>query len=180
MDHLAVEAVHDAGLPNCVAWPARDVIVVIVIFHTRCRLHIATGLRTALMRRHLSHLAIRQLDSLSRLTTAQLVQNVPWVFGEQGVGSRSTPIDSKDSERYYMQGLLCPEPSPNYAQPYYAQSPCIPDHSQSMLFVAYNSTYGTQSTGIGKGTFIMSTRDCGRMGLMPSPISSTDRICTGL
>lgn len=26
-------------------------------------------------------------------------------------------------------------------------------------------------------TFIMSTRDCGRMGLMPSPISSTDNIC---
>ena len=26
-------------------------------------------------------------------------------------------------------------------------------------------------------TFIMSTRDWGRMGLMPSPISSTDRIC---
>lgn len=47
MDHLAVEAVHDAGLPDGVARPARKVVVVIVILHASCGLHMATSMRTA-------------------------------------------------------------------------------------------------------------------------------------
>ena len=39
MDHLPVEAPHDAGLPNGVARPACEVIVVLIVRHSSCRLH---------------------------------------------------------------------------------------------------------------------------------------------